>query len=221
MGLAEIYAMKDLYRNKTFCDVGFGRGNILHAVYPYVKSLIGYELESSVGNHAYESTEELLFLKEQKDKELDLIYKDFSNSGTPEQFQKIDFFYCTVGIQNFVKMNVDRIFRVNPRAVLMHYFKMTDVGFETWELVDGRRPVYPASFPGFSSSMDSSTVISVCMSESLYATGGMKPQLGIVSKDKGDTSVTNYFLLYGPDDIVTKEIKDSITSTFSLGYHSS
>lgn len=131
LDLQELYFLKDLFKDKHFCDIGFGRGNILHAVYPMVKSLTGYETYHAVGNHLYESTSELLFLKGQNHVPTTLHYKSFNGHEETESLSNIDVFYVAIGVEPFNKLQLQPILALDNKVVI-HRFRMTRQSFDVW-----------------------------------------------------------------------------------------
>ena len=231
LGLEQIYSLEDLYRGKRFCDIGHGTGNILHAVYPLVESLVGFETP-----HAPRRTAEINFLRDdQSDTAVELIYQPFiRESWVDEEFlKKIDFFYCAVGVEHAGEMGLEKIFLANPNAVLVHYFRMSDVSFGLWKKVrigKGQRtfslfkhgdPVLDAKLNDMSRH---------CIGESAAAVGTEHAPAPLraaftVAQDvlyRGEKQEGSaYVCIYGKEDIVTPEIVDKVTRTCLVGDHGS
>jgi hypothetical protein len=131
LDLQELYSLKDLFKNKHFCDIGFGRGNILHALYPVVKSLTGYETYHAVGNYLYESTPELLFLKGQKHVPVTLHYKFFNGHEETKSLSNIDVFYVAIGVEASKNLQLQPILELDSKVVI-HRFRMTRSSFDVW-----------------------------------------------------------------------------------------
>lgn len=208
MKLESLYSFRKLYQDKIFCDVGFARGNILHAVYPFVESMVGYETEHAVGKVGYETTNELLFLKSQKEKNVNLIYKRFEKSQDLELVKSIDFFYFALGVEHFVNMNVGEIFKVNPKAIILHHFLMNDQTLSSWrrtrEFTNITRP-----FNYFSHVLDSiptNEVHRFAIGESSSACG-QDPRI-IIKQDDWFT------ILYCGEQVITESIKKDIADQF-------
>jgi len=229
MTLEQLYSFNDLYADKVFCDIGFGRGNILHAVYPYVKGLVGYETHHALNDHQYTDSQELTFLKSQTEKSLDLKYHNFeADINDHKTLKSIDFFYIAIGVERIGELAIDRIFKANPTAMIMHHFKMSINSLNGW-----RKQIGDHAFQGFVSAgnlsnaedgqgspVSTDIMDTACLGASTVAVGYITPVVAAKKKvsEQGSPGdhIWSYTFLYAADKSMVTDKSILSMKTMSL-----
>ena len=213
----EFLALRKLFIDQVVCDIGFGRGNILHAAFPFAKELVGFEMPCAEASHKYTTSFELMFLKNQVEKKVTLLYQEFAreNQKSISTIDNIDVYFCAIG-PNFLKqLNLARIFKAKPSAVIIYCFF----------LAEGERY---SGFPPDVTANDAELVR--CISSVITGVDGHhdpqgRPRLVMKKKKKGKPverfpeglDGQFFMLIHDPSMSIDAEVITEISSSFILG----